>query len=314
MWVIRNRSSGNRLSETSYETEQAASAAISRLGSAFAPMFEAYYISGNVTIRRMINEGIVRGDLESILLPKISVDEYVPSDPDTDHIVLAFYLKGVPEAVYPFKNFCEKSDGVILADYGDSDTIPQASIVYVEFDRDNFQPDKIDNLVSQVALTCNLEPEDFSLAFPNSNKTFPYHIKVLIGYFDARDREDNLLAQKQAIQQRTTDLQDEIEKEINQGQSGEMLKQTTPMAPKGFGQLPPQPEKTSGSGSSNANARNILTGTQKATIRTLSKNGMPNEEIAKRVGVSVSTVNRYAESIEPTLTREQLTEVLVTLF
>lgn len=223
-WTIVNTSTNQKLMETALPSRRAAEEIIAKLGPILSTWHKAIYETDNPTLYRQINEGLVRGDLEGILLPRISIDEYVPSDPDTDNVVLAFFIKGVPEAVEPLKNFCERTIGVLASDYGDSDTIPDTSIIYVEYDRDAMRITDVDVLVKNVCLMANLEPEDFSLTFPNSAKKYPYDPRIVRIYFETRNREANRIAQQQAIIKRTAQLQKEIDDEMqDSGDTSEML-------------------------------------------------------------------------------------------
>ena len=164
----------------------------------------------------MLTEGLVKGDLYKILLPRISVDEFVPGDPDTDNIVIAFFLKGVPEATLPFKVFAEQSNGVISADYGDSETVVGAQNVYTEFDRDNLEMEDIHALMIQSAMLAGLETEDFTMTFPHTDEKFAYDPSVMKEYFISRNKKKNEIAQRKAIDRAAK----EFEKNIAQAQKG----------------------------------------------------------------------------------------------
>jgi len=157
------------------------------------------YESEDKEVMRMVNEGMLKGDLYRILLPKISIDEYVPSDSNTDNIVLAFFIKGVPEAIIPFKEFCMKCDGVIDVDYGDSETIPSTSVVYLEFNREKENVKNIEELIDFVSILADLEPADFTITFPDTDDKFPYNAKVMQKYFERRDKQKNKEAQQAAL-------------------------------------------------------------------------------------------------------------------
>ena len=124
-WVIRTKKTKDVLKTRPFPDRDMAEQYIWRMGNTLGQLYEAHYIGpGSADIRRMINEGLIAHDLDNILLPKISVDEYLPADNDSENIVVAFFIKGVPEAVIPYKDFASKFHGVVDVDYGDSDTIP----------------------------------------------------------------------------------------------------------------------------------------------------------------------------------------------
>lgn len=214
-WKLIQASTGRPIADKAYLTEDQAEQARSRLGPAISKMVKLHVECENKSVQRMINEGLVEKDLEGILLPKISIDEYVPADPNTDNVVVAFMIKGVPEAVIPFKNFCENTSGVLSVDYGDSDTSPNTSLVYAEFDRENIDVGQIDDLMIQVGILCGIEKDDFQVTFPTSNSKFPYSVSVLRAYFDHRTREANLMAQQQALKSRMVDIQQTSHEQVN---------------------------------------------------------------------------------------------------
>lgn len=202
-WILEDRHTGVRPFRTQFESPDAALSVRTKMGPVLAARYRLVPIlehGDNPKWAKILTEGLVRGDLRDILLPRISVDEYLPADPNTDNIVLAFFIKGVPEAVLPFKNFCENSNGVMEVDFGDSETIPNCSIVYVEMNRDRVKVEHIDELIEQVGILTNLKPSDFTLTFPNTDEKFAYSSDVLHGYFRSRSKEKNIKAQKQAQQ------------------------------------------------------------------------------------------------------------------
>jgi hypothetical protein len=155
---------------------------------------------------------MVKGDLYKILLPRISVDEFVPGDPETDNVVIAFFLKGVPEATLPFKVFCEKSNGVINADYGDSETVVGAQNVYVEFDRENLAIEDIHAIMIQAGMLSNLEPADFTMTFPHTDKKFPYDPITMKDYFISRNEQKNRMAQQRALDKAAAEFENDLQK------------------------------------------------------------------------------------------------------
>jgi hypothetical protein len=211
------------LNEQLYPTEIAARQNLARLGEAFTRLYHPIPSFANPYWYQVLREGFKAGDLENILLPQFSVDIYVPSDPNTDNIVVGFLIKGVPEAVFPFKQFLSYCTGVKHVDYGDSDTLPHTSIVYVEYDREMFHADDLDDLVHQVCRISGFEPEDFSVSFPNTNKTFPYSKEKIAEYFEERSWRKNRMAQDKAIHDRTQELQKELEHEMRHGNIAKML-------------------------------------------------------------------------------------------
>ena len=214
MWYLKNKNSDERIARP-FDSREDAEGHLTRLG----PIVEGHYTviadTGNPLADRMLTEGLVKGDLYKILLPRISVDEFVPGDPDTDNVVIAYFLKGVPEATLPFKSFAEKSNGVLSADYGDSETVVGAQNVYVEFDRENLEMEDIHALMIQAAMLAGLETDDFTMTFPHTDDKFPYDTQLMKEYFISRDKKKNEIAQRRALDQAAQ----EFEKTIQQAQA-----------------------------------------------------------------------------------------------
>lgn len=215
MWILEHRTNKKDSISRDFGSKAEAAAYLNRLGTTVGQFYRVVHESGNPKADRMITEGLVKGDLYKILLPRISVDEFVPGDPETDNIVIAFFLKGVPEATLPFKTFAEQSNGVIVADYGDSETVVGAQNVYTEFDRDNLDMEDIHALMVQSAMLAGLEPEDFTMTFPHTDDKFPYDPQTMKEYFISRDQRKNEIAQKRAIDRAAKEFEDTLRKAQN---------------------------------------------------------------------------------------------------
>ena len=215
-WVVRSVETHDQLGQKEFPTRELALSWISRMGPILETLYEPWARSENPKIARMLNESFVQNDLEGILVPKISVDEYLPQDQKSDNIVIGLYVRGVPEAVQPLENFLRHTDGVLEVDSSDADTIPNTSIVYIEMDRDQIDLKHIGDLVVQLGMISALSPSDFTMTFPNTDKSFPFSLRTLKKYFDMRSRKANALAQKKAIAKHTKELQDELKSNIDQ--------------------------------------------------------------------------------------------------
>jgi hypothetical protein len=212
MWILTNKNSPSERISIDFPSKEAAVAHLTKLG----PIIEKHYRisanTGNALTDRLLTEGMVKGDLYKILLPRISVDEFVPGDPETDNVVIAFFLKGVPEATLPFKVFCEKSNGVINADYGDSETVVGAQNVYIEFDRENLAIEDIHAIMIQAGMLSNLEPADFTMTFPHTDKKFPYDPITMKDYFISRNEQKNRMAQQRALDKAAAEFENDLQK------------------------------------------------------------------------------------------------------
>ncbi len=222
-WIVINQISARPLNNHRYLSEGAANDIVLALGKTFSELYTAIPLYEDAKWRQILVEGLHAGDLEGILLPQFSVDVYVPSDAKTDNIVIGLMVKGVPEAVYPLQNFCRYSRGVDAVDYGDSDTLPHTSIVYVEFDRAKFDIADVFELIEQVCRLSGFEPKDLSVNFPTSNKSFPYTPEMIKEYFGKRDRDKNRLSQYKANKEQSKRIQKELEAELDFGNISKRL-------------------------------------------------------------------------------------------
>ena len=218
MWNLVHKQSPNDRIAEDFNTRGEAETHLTKLGTIIERYYRPQANFGDPLTDRLLTEGMVRGDLYKILLPRISVDEFIPGDPETDNIVIAYFLKGVPEATLPFKIFCEQSNGVINADYGDSETVVGAQNVYVEFDRENIDIKDIDALMIQAAMLSSLEPEDFTMTFPHTDKKFPYDTKTMREYFISRNEQKNRMAQQRALDKAADAFEKDLQKARDQQQ------------------------------------------------------------------------------------------------
>ena len=217
-WFLKNTSTGEYI-ERSFGSRQEAVDFVPTMGSAFVPLYEAVPDTDDERVYTMLTEGLVAGDLRHIILPQISIDQYVPGDPDTDNIVLGFFIRGVPEAVIPFRDFTMKCKGVLDVAYGDSSTIPNTSIVYVEMSREGFKFDHLETLMEYITMLSTLEAEDFSVLFPSTSRKYPYNEQVIRDYFDSRSIKKNMQAQQDAID----DAKEKENEENNTNESIDMV-------------------------------------------------------------------------------------------
>lgn len=211
--IVRRGTKDSKITNTLFETSDDAFNHLSAMGPAFASALEIVPDTNDPKVYRMLTEGLVAGDMRRIILPQISVDEYVPGDPDTDNVVIAFFIKSVPESVIPFRDFIMKCRGIVDVAYGDSDTIPDASIVYAEMSRSNFKYDDLSTMMEHVGLLCDLDPSDFSILFPTTTKKHPYSLDVIKEYFERRSIEDNRKAQQDAFDKSQDDEDDNVSQE-----------------------------------------------------------------------------------------------------
>jgi len=196
-WKLKNKNTGDIL-EQSHVSRVEAEMHLAMMGEAFTGLYNVVPVTANKKEYRMLTEGLVAGDLRHIVLPQVSVDEYLPSDTKSDNIVLGFFISNVSEAVIPMRDFLSKCAGVLDVAYSDSDTQPNTSIIYVEMPR-KINIKDIGSMMEQISLLTNLDVDDFSMVFPSSTKRYPYDIDLMNRYFNQRTNRQNWEAQQKAL-------------------------------------------------------------------------------------------------------------------
>ncbi len=146
------------------------------------PANTIYEIGATVSAKkeRMLFEGFERGDLKGLLLPRISIDEYVAGN--KANMVIAFFIQNEPLALNPLIKFLELTPGIKEVDTTDSDTLLRTSIVYLEFEKNLELVKIIDDLMYDMALLSNTKQEDFNIIFPNAEKPYPYSYDTVNKY------------------------------------------------------------------------------------------------------------------------------------
>lgn len=182
-----------------FDSEGEASEHITRMGEAFHIHYKPVPLTDNEKVKAMLTEGLEAGDYRRILLPKISIDEYLPGDQQTDNVVIAFFISEVPEAVIPFRDFIMKSKDILDTAFSDSETMPNTSVVYAEMNRDKFPFTSLFSLLDQISILSGIKIEDFSLSLPTEKNMIPYSPKAIIQYFKERSIKQNLQAQRLAL-------------------------------------------------------------------------------------------------------------------
>ena len=189
-YFIRSKSNKHSLDNRPYTTLNEAKAALNRL-----PLSEMFEVGRAVSEKseRMLFEGFLKGDLKGILLPRVSLDEYVPNS-DTN-IVLSVFIKNEPEAIDPLMVFFEMLDGVEEVDTSDSNTLKQTSIIYIEIMLDDDTADKIDEIVDDLVVLSDYEKKEFVMMLPNTDSTPTYSKDFVSDYcnlaYDKRNKAKN---------------------------------------------------------------------------------------------------------------------------
>lgn len=208
-WKVQSRDGKSEFPPV-FESEGKALEHIAKMGEAFHKHYRPVPLTENREVKRMLLEGLEAGDYRRILLPKISVDEYLPGDEETDNVVIAFFISEVPEAVIPFRDFVMKSKDVLDTAFSDSETMRDTSVVYAEMNRDKFPFTSLFSLLDQISILSGIKIEDFSLSLPTEENMVPYSPQVIVQYFKERSIKRNLQAQRLALKK--IELKQEKEK------------------------------------------------------------------------------------------------------
>lgn len=175
-FFIRSRLSEELYSDRTFTHMSEATTFYKSLPEVTQRIFKIDY-SGPERFKRMIFEGFSKNDLEGLLRPLLSLDEYVSKN--EQNMVVAFFVENEPLAVEPLKIFCDQAPGVVETDMSDSDQYENTSIVYVEFTRDLKNRDHILALVKDVAKVANIEVTDFMVSLPNIDKEYEFSERLL---------------------------------------------------------------------------------------------------------------------------------------
>ena len=144
--------------------------------------FKVEFNNPNKSLTRMLTEGLAKEDLLDILSPVISFDEYVPKN-NNKNIVLGLYVLNEPLAVPSLQAFCDKALGVEETDSSDSETISNASVVYVEFKREQESKEYILALIGDLCILGGFKKEDILLMFPTSDQKFTFDPEIIDLFF-----------------------------------------------------------------------------------------------------------------------------------
>ena len=90
--------------------------------------------------------------------------------------------------------------------------------MYVEFDRENVDMEDIHALLIQSAMLAGLNPEDFTMTFPHTEKKFPYDPVTMKEYFISRNEQKNRMAQQQALDKAAAAFEKDLQQARNQQQ------------------------------------------------------------------------------------------------
>lgn len=132
--------------------------------------------------KEKLNEGLQIGDMEHLVSPYISVDEYT-SKIDQDDITIAFFC-GEKEVADDLRDFIEKMYYIETRDIEISDSITKDSkyILFVELDRNAQFPKILVDIIDSVGFLTKTELKDWSFITLNMKKKQPLTIENIEKY------------------------------------------------------------------------------------------------------------------------------------
>jgi hypothetical protein len=138
-----------------------------------------------------LKEGLRRGDLEGLVLPLLTIDEYDSKISNDDSIVVGFYVFE-QDAAHDLSNFVERAPYQIL----DTDVSPAPTkdgyyLCFVEINRTKSFPDALVTLLTDVTKLCNVQDWQFTALNLPRDKILPLTLENLQKHvsLDAKDIE-----------------------------------------------------------------------------------------------------------------------------
>lgn len=113
-------------------------------------------------MRDYLNEGLKKGDLDQLVLPLLTIDQYSSKINDAENIVVGFYVFE-QDAAEDLANFVERSPYNIQ----DTDVSPAPTkdgyyVTFIELQRSDEFPDDLINLLDEVSRITNVADWQFS--------------------------------------------------------------------------------------------------------------------------------------------------------
>lgn len=122
-------------------------------------------------LRSKLNEGLEQGDLERLVSPKISIDEYKSKmGSDEEIVVVSFTLQG-KEPALDLVNFVEKSyEWVADADVSSGEVFDGSYIVFVEIERTPDVSDQIVEMLEDLERLTEHKVKDWSIEYAKTKQ------------------------------------------------------------------------------------------------------------------------------------------------
>lgn len=136
----------------------------------------------------LINEGLKKGDLEGMVLPMMSIDEFSSKIDDRTVIVVAFY-SFEEDPAHDLSNFIERSPTQVL----DTDVSPAPSkegyyVTFVEFKRTSQFPQRLIAILKEVTNLTNITNWQFTSFRLPKGKVLPVNNENLAKWVDLKPK------------------------------------------------------------------------------------------------------------------------------
>lgn len=119
----------------------------------------------------LLTEGLESGDLERLVLPEISIDEYKSKMGSDDEIVVINFVVQGKEPALDLVNFVEKSyEWVVDADVSSGEVFDGTYIVFIEIDREPTVPDNIMELLEDLENLTEHKVSDWEIKYSKTKK------------------------------------------------------------------------------------------------------------------------------------------------
>lgn len=171
---------------------------------------------------KFLLEGFDHGDLENVLLPILSVDEYeAKMGKNSDVITIAFIVKSEQSGKDLAGWFERGYDWVLDAKVSEGEINPGMYLVFVEFNRRRSAPERIIELIEDLETLTNYDVSDWEVKIDDEN--YPAEIERLSNaiitspqeYRKAKENEEELNDMREIAGLKNKNLYDEPDEEIN---------------------------------------------------------------------------------------------------
>ena len=150
-------------------------------------------------LRSELKEGLEKGDLERLVSPKISIDEYKSKmGSDEEIVVVSFTLQG-KEPALDLVNFVEKSyEWVADADVSSGEVFDGSYIVFVEIERTPDVAEQIVEMLQDLERLTEHKVQDWKVEYAKTKQTVEPDVESLKAAIPGTPHEYRTIAKRQS--------------------------------------------------------------------------------------------------------------------